>query len=116
MRSVRLLPVLTSSSSFVTARSGQATRRTPRHRCDAEVAGDSGDLWKELSPLLREEIMRWNAEYQMIIPLDSHARVSMSGVIEDLDTRGLDLAARVEAELAPAKVKYYSEGLLKYRI
>ncbi|GAA1816003.1 hypothetical protein GCM10009749_27280 [Agromyces neolithicus] len=41
-------------------------------------------------------------------------RAEVASFIQDLDTRGLELAERIAAELRPAKVWYYSEGLLRY--
>jgi hypothetical protein len=40
-------------------------------------------------------------------------RAGVTALIEKLDAEGLALAALVAEELAPAKVQYYSEGLLR---
>ena len=39
----------------------------------------------------------------------------MARLIERLDALGMELAQAVERELAPAKVRYYSEGWLRER-
>jgi hypothetical protein len=64
-----------------------------------------------LSPALTEEVRAWNARYQWVVPLPFSDRVARPDEIERLDRVGLELAGRIAAELAPAKVRYHSEGL-----
>ncbi len=66
-----------------------------------------------LSAALTDEVRAWNARYQTVVPLPLVERVAMAAEIERLDEVGLELAGRMAAELAPAKVEYYSEGLLR---
>ena len=66
-----------------------------------------------LSPALVAELRAWNTAYQPVVPADAKQRVAMRDLIDSLDQRGREIAAKVGAELAPAKVEYYSEGLLR---
>lgn len=62
-----------------------------------------------------EEIFSWHLLYKQIIPLSIEDREKMFDEIDRLDQQGLRIADRLR-ELAEggAKVKYYSEGRLKY--
>lgn len=71
------------------------------------------DLWDELSLALRGDIAGWNDSYQAVVQMSADQRVEAADLIGELDTCGVRLAARVAAELSPAKVRYYSEGLLR---
>jgi hypothetical protein len=65
---------------------------------------------------LLAELVAWNERYQPIVPADVRDRNAepLASLIGELDETGRDLAARVEAAIAdPAKVAYYSEGLLR---
>ena len=64
-----------------------------------------------LSTPLTDEVRAWNARYQRVVPLPGSERFALADEIERLDRAGLELARRIAAELAPAKVRYYSEGL-----
>lgn len=71
-----------------------------------------------LTTTLVGELSYWNERYQTIIPREVAERSSpsASALIDSLDSEGLKLADRIDAELeGEAKVRYYSEGLLKYR-
>jgi hypothetical protein len=63
-----------------------------------------------LTAALTDEVRAWNARYQTVVPLPPGQRLALAAEIERLDQAGLDLAGRIAAELAPAKVRYYSEG------
>lgn len=70
-----------------------------------------------LTTTLVGELSCWNERYQTIIPRDVAERSSpsASALIESLDIEGLKLADRIAAALeGEVKVRYYSEGLLKY--
>lgn len=79
-----------------------------------EATGSADVAGVGLSAKLTEEIVQWNHEYQYVIPLDLDERRSRSPEIDRLDEHGRALARRVADELAPAKVRYYSEGWLRY--
>jgi len=61
------------------------------------------------------ELDLWHESYRRIIPLDMEQRSQRISEIDVLDKQGLKLSQTL-SELIPngAKVKYYSEGLLKY--
>ena len=63
-----------------------------------------------LSEELRDAVERWNDDYQVVVPLDPPARRPATDLVAALDSRGLDLARRIAAELHPAKVAHVSEG------
>ena len=64
---------------------------------------------------LCKELEEWNADYKVIIPLDMDEREQRYDEIKILDERGIRLAKKLtEAIKGGAKVKYYSEGKLKY--
>ena len=68
-----------------------------------------------ISEELTGRIIAWNEEYQVVIPREPAEREEMTDLIERLDASGIALAREVQLELAPAKVRYYSEGRLRYR-
>lgn len=68
-----------------------------------------------LSEELAVRIVAWNAEYQIVIPRGLEERRALADLIEVLDASGAALAREVERELAPAKVRYYSEGWMRHR-
>ena len=75
------------------------------------------DLLLHLRPRegLAERIATWNEAYQPIIPLEAHARLDAADLIDALDRAGLMLAAQVADALGDgSKVRYYSEGRLRY--
>jgi hypothetical protein len=72
------------------------------------------DPLQALSDRLAAEIVGWNDRYQVVVSMDMPARVSAADLIGELDRNGLDLATRIEQELRPARVRYYSEGLMGY--
>lgn len=66
---------------------------------------------------LCEELRTWNEEYRSIIPLseETRQRIENTALIKRLDDEGRALAQRVTDALEPeAKVRYYSEGHLRY--
>ena len=62
-----------------------------------------------------DEIVIWHNSYREIIPLDEKEKKQRIDQIETLDTQGLKIAKQLKT-LVPggAKVKYFSEGKLKY--
>jgi len=60
-----------------------------------------------------EEINSWHLQYRMIIPLNEHQRKEQMKTIEILDKQGLKIAEKIKI-LLNAKVRYFSEGKLKY--
>jgi hypothetical protein len=65
---------------------------------------------------LTADIVAWNDRYQLVIPADVEERgvEPMASLIRELDDVGRQLAERIsDAVEGGAKVKYYSEGLLR---
>src|SRR5262245_51913619 len=63
------------------------------------------------------ELDRWNTRYQPVIPMGTAERQEegVSSLIRELDQVGQELANRIAgAVLGKPKVRYYSEGWLKY--
>ena len=69
----------------------------------------------ELPQDFLEEISFWHKSYRMIIPLSEEERAARKEEIKDLDKQGIELSRKL-TDLLPegAKVKYFSEGLMKY--
>lgn len=69
----------------------------------------------ELPQDIIDEISSWHESYRVIIPLSEEQRAVRKREIDDLDKQGLELSKKL-ADLVPggAKVKYFSEGLMKY--
>ncbi len=63
---------------------------------------------------LAQEIRSWNDRYQPVIPASTRQRDTMKTEISELDKIGLDLAGRISVALGDAKVRYFSEGLLRH--
>lgn len=64
---------------------------------------------------LCQELEKWNADYKVIIPLDMDERDQRRNEIDMLDKKGILLAKKLASAIqGGAKVRYYSEGLLKY--
>ncbi|MGH9189653.1 MAG: hypothetical protein ACRD0Q_06430 [Acidimicrobiales bacterium] len=65
---------------------------------------------------LGDRIRDWNDKYRAVIPLDEAERRSSPTLelIEALDEEGLQLVGAIQAELSDAKVRYFSEGHLRY--
>jgi hypothetical protein len=62
------------------------------------------------------ELVAWNDRYQPIVAADVGDRSAepLASLIGELDEAGRDLAARIGAAIdGPAKVSYYSEGMLR---
>ena len=62
-----------------------------------------------------DAILLWNESYRVIIPLSEEQRQARKKEIEKLDRQGIEFSKTLKA-LVPggAKVKYFSEGLMKY--
>ncbi len=69
----------------------------------------------ELPESIVNEIKLWHQRYREIIPLSMDERQKISQTIEELDQQGIKIALKIK-ELLNAKVKYFSEGKLKYLI
>lgn len=69
-----------------------------------------------LTESLGGRIRDWNGRYKAIIPLDETERESSptAELIDALDEEGLLLVNAIEAELSDSKVRYFSEGRLRY--
>ena len=64
---------------------------------------------------LCQELIEWNECYKKIIPLSIDKRRMNMTYIEMLDERGISLAKKLsQSIIGGAKVKYYSEGKLRY--
>jgi hypothetical protein len=63
---------------------------------------------------LIEKLRVWYEDYLPIIQLDNEERLKMNTEIIGLDERGLELAKEIRGQLGDVKVKYFSEGLLRY--
>lgn len=62
-----------------------------------------------------DRLSSWHDTYRKIIPLNNDDRAKRIKEIEQLDDEGLDLARKLRILVqGGAKVKYYSEGKLKY--
>lgn len=75
---------------------------------------DLADL--DLPQDLVDDIVAWNGRYQQIVPMDMKERSAMpaSGLIDELDQRGVALAERLADAIGDgSKVRYYSEGRLR---
>lgn len=68
-----------------------------------------------LSDDLGDRIRAWNERYRAIIPLDETARTEpqAAALIEELDRLGLALVEEI-ANYSEIKVRYFSEGRLRY--
>lgn len=82
-----------------------------RDEFEGEIAVESLELPDDII----NEINAWHNNYRKIIPLSTKERGQRKEEIEKLDAQGLELAKCLET-LIPggAKVKYFSEGKLKY--
>jgi len=64
---------------------------------------------------LCKELNAWNTAYKVIIPLDMSDREKRFEEINKLDEWGLHLAKKLASVVqGGAKVKYFSEGKLKF--
>lgn len=65
---------------------------------------------------LGERIRDWNRRYRAVIPVEVGERACgpVSELIDKLDEEGLRLSAEIAAALDEVKVRYYSEGRLRY--
>lgn len=89
------------------------TQSSVRDDFDGPIEPETLDLPKALCDELRE----WNDQYRKVIPLGQEARnrATIAELISRLDEQGQGLAERLAAALKPqAKVRYYSEGHLRY--
>jgi hypothetical protein len=62
-----------------------------------------------------DAISLWNESYRVIIPFSEEQRQARKKEIEKLDRQGIEFSKTLK-ELVPGevKVKYFSEGLMKY--
>ena len=68
-----------------------------------------------LSKKLMRELNQWNNDYQEIIPMGPSERRQSWDKILCLDQKGILLKSAIESGASTnCKVKYYSEGQLKY--
>jgi hypothetical protein len=70
-----------------------------------------------LPQILCDELRKWNDQYRKVIPLseEDRERATVVQLIRRLDEQGQWLAEWVAETLEPeVKVRYYSEGCLKY--
>lgn len=84
-------------------------------RDDFEGPVEPGAL--DLPNTLCDELRVWNEQYRKVIPLGEEARHqgATAELIARLDEQGEKLAESVAATFkSEAKVRYYSEGLLRY--
>ena len=65
---------------------------------------------------LGDQLRDWNVRYRAIIPLDVNDRTGgpASELIDALDREGLGLAESIRTALGDVKIRYYSEGRLRY--
>ena len=62
-----------------------------------------------------KQLDQWTAAYKIYIPMEMEERKKYLGEIEGLDIKGIQLAGELAIQVkGGAKVKYYSEGKLKY--
>jgi len=82
-----------------------------REEFGAIVEMDTIGIEKELI----DKISNWNKAYKEIIPLSSNERKEKSQKINLLDREGIALKQIIEEQSnEQCKIKYYSEGLLRY--
>jgi hypothetical protein len=62
---------------------------------------------------LVDRIRRWNEAYQLVIPATAERRSELASEIAELDKVGLGLARELSSVLGGAKIRYFSEGLLR---
>lgn len=69
-----------------------------------------------LPPEIGDQIRNWNDRYQEIILLgpQERAKGSTAQLIDSLDHEGLVLVDAIAAALGDVKVRYFSEGYLRY--
>lgn len=87
---------------------------------DVEGLGDAAehvDGWGDAGVLVAAELHAWNDEYRKVIPLGEQERhqPEILALIAELDRRGDEIAEKVASALQhDAKVRYYSEGHVRY--
>ncbi len=59
------------------------------------------------------QLNQWNDQYKSIMSLSEEERAKRMDVINALDKEGLELSEKLRV-LLDARVRYFSEGLLKY--
>jgi len=63
----------------------------------------------------KTQLEDWHIEYRKIIPLDEAERIKKSQLIDKLDKVGISLTKQLSMLIeGGAKIKYFSEGHLKY--
>ncbi|CAB4363791.1 MAG: hypothetical protein F2772_11390 [Actinobacteria bacterium] len=65
---------------------------------------------------LGDRLRSWNDRYRAVIPLgpDERNQADVLKLISELDTEGLGLVSEVAAAVGDAKIRYFSEGHLRY--
>lgn len=67
----------------------------------------------DLDQDIKEKLKTWNENYKKIIPMELEERMLNIILIEKLDVEGIGLSKIIEKQ-NKIKVKYFSEGLLKF--
>lgn len=79
-----------------------------------DFSGEPIDLDSmELPEDFLEKILSWQSAYRKIIPLPEEERKKLFEEIENLDNQGINIARKL-IKLKNVKVRYFSEGKLKY--
>lgn len=65
---------------------------------------------------LGNQLRGWNDRYRAVIPLgvDDRQCQPVAELIDSLDEEGLRLAERIRLELGDVRVRYFSEGHLRF--
>jgi len=63
---------------------------------------------------LIRRLEEWYGEYLPVVQWDTDERQRMADVVRKLDERGVQLAKEIRSQLRETKIKYFSEGLLRY--
>lgn len=97
---------------YLTLSADYLTPRIVDQHADAPSENVTG-----LSADLLALINAWNDDYQEIIAAGEQRTAGLMKNIDSLDDRGLALADQIAAQMAPAKVTYYSDarGRIVYR-
>ena len=73
------------------------------------------DIMSFLPAGLSFKIQQWNKKYKKIIPLSTEERRQYENEINDLDMEGIAICEDIKKNLSEKiKIRYFSEGKLKY--
>jgi len=88
------------------------TQSCLRDDFEGPIQPESLGLPADLCSALRS----WNEAYRRVIPMDEEERsdAEIAALICQLDEQGRDMASRVQQVAGEAKVRYFSEGELRY--